>query len=55
MVFKIEINSLDDICLIRCALSVYYNQVHPDNSCRKNIVRLIETFSNLNEGGSNGL
>lgn len=50
-VYKIEIDSLGDICLIGCALQVYYNQVHPSNSCRKDIAKLIKVFSDIRTKG----
>jgi len=35
----------DDVYIVRCALSVYENNVHPDNSIHKDIIRLIEVFN----------
>jgi|WetSurMetagenome_2_1015567.scaffolds.fasta_scaffold17521_10 hypothetical protein len=35
----------DDVYIVRCALSVYENNVHPDNSIHKDIIRLIDVFN----------
>jgi hypothetical protein len=42
----ITISNHDDIHLILCALSTYYEQhIHHANSDRKNVARLINLFS----------
>jgi Tfp pilus assembly ATPase PilU len=41
----ITISNHDDIHLIYCALSAYYERVHHANSDRKNVARLINMFS----------
>lgn len=45
----ITISNHDDIYLIQCALSAYYERMHHANSDRENVARLMKEFSKETE------
>jgi hypothetical protein len=50
MIFELKVKDSDDIHLIVCALSAYHTQIHPTNSSKKDVERLIQIFLKMSGG-----